>query len=337
MILADKIIELRKKNGWSQEDLAEKLNVSRQSISKWEGAQSVPDMNKILMMSEIFGVSTDYLLKDEIESSADAAPQVELKDDECELRSVSMEEASAFLEMREKVSRAVSIGVMLCILSPIALILLGGMAEYGKISLTESMAAGAGLVILFLMVGPAVALFIRSGMASDKYEYMEKELIDTQYGVDGMAKMKRERYAGTYAKMMVAGIVLCVVSSLPIFFTMMAVGEPEKGSSMEVYYVYAVAALLAMVAAGVYMIIRTCVIKDGYDMLLEEGDYTRSAKVENKKNNLITTIYWTAAVALYLGVSFVTNNWQSTWIIWPIAGVLYALLIAVLRLVRSRG
>ena len=67
MILADKIIELRKKNGWSQEDLAEKLEVSRQSISKWESAQSIPDMNKILKLSEVFSVSTDYLLKDEIE------------------------------------------------------------------------------------------------------------------------------------------------------------------------------------------------------------------------------------------------------------------------------
>ena len=54
MILADKIIALRKKNGWSQEDLAEKLGVSRQSISKWEGAQSIPDMNKILKLSEVF-------------------------------------------------------------------------------------------------------------------------------------------------------------------------------------------------------------------------------------------------------------------------------------------
>ena len=54
MILADKIIELRKKNGWSQEDLAEKLEVSRQSISKWEGAQSIPDMNKILKLSKSF-------------------------------------------------------------------------------------------------------------------------------------------------------------------------------------------------------------------------------------------------------------------------------------------
>ena len=69
MILADKIIENRKKNGWSQEELADKLGVSRQSVSKWEGAQAVPDMKKIVMMSELFGVSTDYLLRDEIENA----------------------------------------------------------------------------------------------------------------------------------------------------------------------------------------------------------------------------------------------------------------------------
>lgn len=67
MILADKIINLRKKNGWSQEELAEKLNVSRQAVSKWEGAQSTPDLEKILLMSKIFGVTTDFLVKDEIE------------------------------------------------------------------------------------------------------------------------------------------------------------------------------------------------------------------------------------------------------------------------------
>ena len=67
VILADKIIELRKKNGWPQEQLAQKLNVTRQSISKWEGAQSVPDLQKIILLSEIFGVTTDYLIKDEIE------------------------------------------------------------------------------------------------------------------------------------------------------------------------------------------------------------------------------------------------------------------------------
>ena len=57
MIFADKITDLRKKNGWSQEELAEKLNVSRQAVSKWEGAQSVPDMGRIVQLSELFGES----------------------------------------------------------------------------------------------------------------------------------------------------------------------------------------------------------------------------------------------------------------------------------------
>lgn len=66
MILADKIIALRKKAGWSQEELAEQLGVTRQSVSKWEGAQSVPDMDKVVQMSRLFGVTTDFLLKDEL-------------------------------------------------------------------------------------------------------------------------------------------------------------------------------------------------------------------------------------------------------------------------------
>ncbi len=65
MPLADKIIELRKKQGWSQIDLAERLDVSRQSVSKWEMAQAVPELDKIIRMSELFAVTTDYLLKDD--------------------------------------------------------------------------------------------------------------------------------------------------------------------------------------------------------------------------------------------------------------------------------
>ncbi|MDE6133678.1 MAG: helix-turn-helix domain-containing protein, partial [Oscillospiraceae bacterium] len=90
MILADKIIELRKKSGLSQEELAEKMNVSRQSVSKWEGAQSIPDLDKILALSKIFGVSTDYLLKDDFE----AEEPIQTDDgDGSPLRRVSMEEA----------------------------------------------------------------------------------------------------------------------------------------------------------------------------------------------------------------------------------------------------
>ena len=65
MTFSDKLLALRKKAGWSQEELAERLNVSRQSVSKWESAQSMPDIDKILQLSSLFSVTTDCLLKDE--------------------------------------------------------------------------------------------------------------------------------------------------------------------------------------------------------------------------------------------------------------------------------
>lgn len=64
MTLADKIIKLRKQHGWSQEELADKMDVSRQAVSKWECAQTIPDIEKVLQLSQLFNVSTDYLLKD---------------------------------------------------------------------------------------------------------------------------------------------------------------------------------------------------------------------------------------------------------------------------------
>lgn len=71
MKLPDKIIKLRKANGWSQEYLAEKLNVSRQAISRWENGTALPDAQNVLQISKLFNVTTDYLLNDDYESDRD--------------------------------------------------------------------------------------------------------------------------------------------------------------------------------------------------------------------------------------------------------------------------
>lgn len=79
MTLPDKIVELRKRNGWSQEDLAEKINVSRQAISRWEGGNALPDASNILQLSKLFGVTTDYLLNEEYKSDEDLPKVKEIK------------------------------------------------------------------------------------------------------------------------------------------------------------------------------------------------------------------------------------------------------------------
>lgn len=97
MILADKIIKHRKLNGWSQEELAERTGVSRQAVSKWESAQSVPDLDKILKLSSLFGVTTDYLLKDSLET------EDFINDSEqSAIRKITMEEANKYLSLRKK-------------------------------------------------------------------------------------------------------------------------------------------------------------------------------------------------------------------------------------------
>ena len=81
MKLSDKMVKLRKTNGLSQEDLAEKLNVSRQAISRWEGGSAQPDATNILQLSKLFGVTADYLLNDEYESDDDLPKIREVKKD----------------------------------------------------------------------------------------------------------------------------------------------------------------------------------------------------------------------------------------------------------------
>ena len=71
MTLSEKIVSLRKAHGWSQEDFAEKINVSRQAISRWENGTALPDAQNVLQISKLFGVTTDYLLNDDYKSDDD--------------------------------------------------------------------------------------------------------------------------------------------------------------------------------------------------------------------------------------------------------------------------
>ena len=324
MILADKIVENRKKNGWSQEELAEKLGVSRQSVSKWESAQAVPDLKKILQLSEIFGVSTDYLIKDEFEELPEQETAPVDNGLEETMKTVSMEEAVSFLKYNDTASRLISTGVMICILSPVILILLEGcilspvilillegLAEQGRIPLEVSVAGAAGTAILLLMVAAAVGIFIREGMRGKKYEYLENVSIETEYGVNGMVKERRDAYAEKHSRRMIIGVMLCIVSAVP----MLAVYSTHYSNNSDLFPLLCTALLLILCAAGVKLIVLTCIRQGGFDRLLEEGDYTRL----NKKAGKYDGVYWAIATAVYLIWSFTTMRYYKTGSVDPAA------------------
>lgn len=330
MILADKIISERKKNGWSQEELAAQMNVTRQAVSKWESAQSTPDLEKILQLSKLFGVSTDYLLKDEMEEEPEYSGTVS---EPSNVRRVSMEEASSFLQIKNETSVRIALAVALCILSPICLLLLGGMSEYTALGISENFAVAVGMVVLLLLVAAAAAIFIHCGMKTKPYEYLETEPIETEYGVSGMVKERQARFRDAYARNNILGTCLCILSVVPLFAALLM---PENTTYFDLQLVISIALLLVIAAAGVWFFIVAGIRWSSMEKLLEEGEYTKRSKTSNSASMGISTIYWLVVTALYLGYCFITNDWKNSWVVWPVAGVLYAALMVACRLIAEK-
>lgn len=328
MILAEKIMALRKKNGWSQEELAEKVGVSRQSVSKWESMQSIPDLDKILLLAQAFGVSTDYLLKEEMgEEERVLYPD---KPEEGSARRVSMEEASEFIKVKKETSNKIAFGVMLCILSPMCLILLPELALAGIWAVPETMAEALSLGFLLILIATAVAIFITCGMKTSKFEYLDTEVIDTEYGVASMVKEKKTALQPAFTRNVVLGVSLCILSVIPLI-TVSCITENE------VIIVCMVDLLLLLVATAVFLFISVGVEWESYKKLLQEDDYSPAAKTQSKKNQPYVSVYWLLATAIYLAWSFITNDWGRTWIVWPIAGVLFGVVMAIVNIFAKKN
>ena len=212
MILADKIVRLRKKNGWSQEELAQKMNVSRQAVSKWDSAQTVPELEKILQLGALFGVTTDYLLKDDMELEEFTSETIDSG-----VRQISIEEAGTYLVQSRESAKRIAVGTFLCVLSPIPLLLLGGASEYEKLNISENMAGCLGIMLLLFFVIAAVALFIYSGFQNEQYEYLDREEpFELQYGVNGMVREKQKEYRNQYIFWNIIATCICVASPIPL-------------------------------------------------------------------------------------------------------------------------
>ncbi len=330
MILADKIMTLRKKAGWSQEELAARLNISRQSVSKWEGAQSIPDMDKVVQMSRLFGVTTDFLLKDEleIEEHTQSEPM-----DEPPLRRVTMEEASAYLALRRAAAPKMALATFLCIISPVALLILAAMSEVSRFGISENAASGIGLCVLLVLVAIGVALFLTCSARVRDFAFLEEEPFETEYGVSGMVKERMQDFAGTYSRLHITGTVLCILSAVPLFVSMCM-------ETADVVYVAAVCLLLIIAGIGCVAFTYGGTIHASMERLLEEGDYTRQQKSRRGVKGAISTIYWLLVTAIFMWYTFgPSGNGQArySWFIWAIAGVLYAAVMLVVNLIqRSR-
>ena len=311
MILADKIVHLRKKAGWSQEELAEKMSVSRQSISKWEGSTSIPDLNKIIKLSQIFCVSLDYLVKDEID-------QVDFTgaDTDDNPPMISLSEATEYFDLNIKATKIYSRCVLICIYAFIPLIILLGLSNSQNGVLSEPFAISIGMITILLFSTFAIMLYLKAKHLTRNHEIFEEGKFELEYGVKSIFKERFEDFNKHYVKNLSLGIAICIISVVPLLIAGIY-DAPDRLLMMML------ALLLATSGIGIYIIIPATSIKAVYMCLLKEDDYSPKYIKENEKIEKFAGFYWPIVVAIFLGWSLFTSDWDISWVVWPIAALLY--------------
>lgn len=247
----------------------------------------------------------------------------EVKDLDSETKLITMtdSEVERYLLVSKETGWQVAMGVALILLGVANLIFVNAIADRGF--LAEKVGQAIGVGGLLLLIALAVYIFIMAGMKSEKYEKLETTTVKIDpYLHDRIAQMK-EDYRPAFARSIAGGVALILVSVVGL----VTVAILEIGGKFAVMLM--VVGLLVAVALAVGLFISAGTKMEAYDKLLNEGDYTRKQKEGNSIAEKISGPYWMLVVAIYLTWSFISNAWGISWIVFPIAGVLFGLISVV--------
>ena len=319
MILGEKIAQLRRKNGWSQEELADKMEISRQAVSKWESGQTMPDLERILRLSSLFGVTIDYLLKDGAEPEI---PRPEAEED-THIRLISLADAADYLSLRERASVQIASGTFLCILAFMPLLLLGAAAE--QFQLSEALAALIGLASLFLLAAIAVVIFMRCGFHSAPYRFIELGEFRAENDVNDMVRARKMQFRSTYLRGNLIGVCLCILSPLALFSGILSENDFTQVLLLCVTLLLAGIGVVSFILVGVRWASMERLLREGdFAPRTKSGSFKRACKIRVESlDEQLNSAYWLLTTTIYLAWSLFTHDWGKTWIVWPVAGVLF--------------
>jgi len=240
-------------------------------------------------------------------------------------RLISIDTAKDFIENRVKASYMVGGGVMLAIWSPILLIVMSTTQNEEILGIYNGGLA-IGLVVLLSMVAVAVGLFIMSGVQFGKYDLDKDGNFNLENQAESYVRVEDERNRMMNAVKITTGVVLCIISVIPLLI----LGVLEVRESI---LIMGIIMMILFVSAGVFLFINAGMKQSAYDILLKKGEYSDEARKKNRKAEVIGSVYWPIIVLIYLYWSFTTGNWGFTWIIWPLAGLLFAAVVGIASLI----
>lgn len=240
---------------------------------------------------------------------------------------LSNAEADEYLYAVKQSAGRISMGILLCICSPILIILLSGIQAEGIAPISDGIVGGIGVSVILIMVSCAAALFIRAGMKLDTFEYLKKERFVIEEGFAQTVYQMRESRKGIFTTKITAGVIMCIVSVIPVIVSAFIT---EYFSSDILIYI-SIGFLLIIVGIAITLFITAGMEEESYKVILQEKEFSVHKKAGNKLEDSIGSIYWPVTAMIYLAWSFISSDWGITWIIWPLAGVLFTVICQIIK------
>ncbi|MED4017896.1 MULTISPECIES: helix-turn-helix domain-containing protein [Sutcliffiella] len=253
MSFGEKLLALRKENGLSQEALAEKLNTSRQAISKWENGQGYPETEKIIMISTIFEVSTDFLLKDNVSEN----------DHSNDGYYVSKEKVEGYLDYYTKVGKSLSLGFSLLILSVIPYLVFKDKPEIYVIPII--LLATLGLVTI-------VSVIVK---ANTDYEKLDKKMLLLDSTTLQNLMERYENVKRKNAFVIGLGVALLIISFLGFLLERQDIA---LGVLVPYYPLF-----VAFIAIGVFILVRKITIISAYSIFVKNKEHMERLEAQSNK------------------------------------------------------
>ena len=309
MTLQEKIIKLRKKNGWSQEELADKLYVTRQAVSKWESGNSLPDVEKIVHMSKLFGVTTDYLLNDEI--GTEDIIEESVADDN---KILEQADVDAYLEAEKGKSKYRAGAAGLMALSPLVYIIL-------RIYSVENCALIGGIVAaVFLSV--VIALYCVSENKVSEFKHIITGSFTLGYGVRTCVTQLRSEFRKKRQRVRVPLIAVLMLDELMIVLFLLIYKDTNP---MLTNIVSAVSLVILSIGAPI-----TILLSDklhSTSRLLKSGSFAPENLAINKKISLSNSIIVSCALIGGCTYGFITEDWTKCLLVCSISCMFLCLIV----------
>lgn len=239
-------------------------------------------------------------------------------DDDTGIKFVSLDEAKSYIEDVREYFPKVALGIGLIISSISILMFMLGAYSLNIIGLSEDRTSMLALLIMFFIVAIGVYFIVANNMQLSKYKYLEEKDIHLDYQTKEEVRKIKDQVSTRFNKALSFSVMLYILSVVPVFISLVLFGEDNDGSIL-----ISVGFLILIVAFATYNLLIAHGPYNAANKLLREGEYKNYNSIDHEKVDRIGSIYWSIVVALYLAYSFITDDWGRSWIIWPVAAVLF--------------